>query len=113
LKEFVKVRIIAYRWMKAQTANQSHLLCYGTYEFEEKIIEDSLFCRSLIHTTAEEVYNSLNEFLTSSGIQWSKCIAISTYGAHAMSGRLTRLIPQNIKITLQLHGIIAGFTGKL
>jgi hypothetical protein len=50
-------------------ANQSHLLCYVRYEFEEKIIEDLFFCHSLIHTTAEEVYNSLNEFLMSSGIQ--------------------------------------------
>jgi hypothetical protein len=47
-------------------ANKSHVLCYVRYEFEGKIIEDLLFCRSLIHTTAEEVYNSLNEFLTSS-----------------------------------------------
>jgi hypothetical protein len=61
-------------------------------EFEGKIIEDLLFCRSLIHNTAEEVYNSLNEFLTSSGIQWSKCVGISTYVARTMSGRLTGLI---------------------
>jgi exoribonuclease II len=72
-------------------ANKSHLLCYVSYEFEGKIIEDLLFCRSLIHTTAEEVYNSLNEFLTSSGIQWSKCVGISTDRARAMSGRLTEL----------------------
>jgi phenylalanyl-tRNA synthetase alpha subunit len=39
-------------------ANKSHLLCYVRYEFEGKIIADLLFCRCLIHTTAEEVYNS-------------------------------------------------------
>jgi exoribonuclease II len=49
-------------------ANKSLLLCYVIYGFEGKIIEDLLFCRSLIHTTAEEVYNSLSEFLMSSGI---------------------------------------------
>jgi hypothetical protein len=74
------------------SANKSHLLWNVRYEFEGNIIEDLLFCRSLIHTTAEEVYNSLNEFLTSSGIQWSKCVGISTDGARAMSGRLTGLI---------------------
>jgi hypothetical protein len=89
-------------------ANKSHLLCYVRYEFEGKIIEDLLFCRSLTHTTAEEMYNSLNEFLTSSGIQWSKCIGISTDGARAMSGRLTGLIA-----TLQLHVIIVAFMEKM
>jgi hypothetical protein len=64
-------------------ANKSHFLCYVRYEFEEKIIEDLLFCRSLIHTTAEEMCTSLNEFLTSSGIQWSRCVGISTDGARA------------------------------
>jgi hypothetical protein len=77
---------------KTDFANKSHLLCYDRYEFEEKIIEYLFFCRSLIHTIAEEVCNSLNEFLTSSGIQWSKCVGISTDGARAMSGRLTGLI---------------------
>jgi regulator of replication initiation timing len=62
-------------------ANKSHLVCYVRYEFEGKIIEDLLFCRSLIHTTAEEVYNSLDEFMTSSGIQRSKCVGISTDGS--------------------------------
>jgi hypothetical protein len=70
-------------------ANKSHLLCYVRYELEGKITEDLLFCRSLIHTTDEELYSSLNEFLTSSGIQWSKCVGISTDGARAMSGRVT------------------------
>jgi exoribonuclease II len=72
-------------------ANKSHLLCYVRYDFEGKITEDLLFCCSLINTTAEEVYNSLNEFLTSSGIQWSKCVGISIDRVRAMSGRLTGL----------------------
>jgi hypothetical protein len=73
-------------------ANKSHLLCYVRYEFEGKIIEDLLFCHSLIQTTAEDMYNSLNGFLTASGIQCYKCVGISTDGARAMSGRLTGLI---------------------
>jgi hypothetical protein len=89
-------------------ANKSHLLCYVRYEFEGKIIEDLLLCRCLIHTTAEEVYNGLNEFLTSSGIHWSKCVGISTDGARAMSGRLTGLIA-----TLRLHVIIVAFIEKM
>ncbi|XP_069063693.1 zinc finger BED domain-containing protein 5-like [Pleurodeles waltl] len=62
------------------------------YKFERNIIEDLLFCRYLIHATAEEVFSTFNEFLTSNGIQWSKCIGISTDGARAMSGRLTGLV---------------------
>ncbi|XP_078503770.1 zinc finger BED domain-containing protein 5-like [Lissotriton helveticus] len=73
-------------------ANKSHLLCYVRYDFEGNIIEDLLFCRYLIHTTAEEVFNCFDDFLTSNGIQWSKCIGISTDGTRAMSGRLTGLV---------------------
>jgi predicted CoA-binding protein len=73
-------------------ANKSHLLRYVRYEFEGKIIDDLLFCSSLIHTNAEEVFNSLNEFLTLSGIQWPKYVGISTDGARAVTGRLTGLI---------------------
>jgi hypothetical protein len=72
-------------------ANKSHLLCYVRYEDQEKITEDLLPCRSLILTTAEELYNRLTEFLKFNGIQWSKCVAISTGGANDMPGRLTGL----------------------
>ena len=68
------------------------LLCYVRYEHERNIFEDFLFISSLVHTTAEEVFNSLNEFTTSHDIDWLKCVGISTDGARAMSGKLTGLV---------------------
>ena len=68
------------------------LLCYVRYEHERNIFEDLLFISSLVHTTAEEVFNSLNEFITSHDMDWLKCVGISADGARAMSGKLTGLV---------------------
>lgn len=50
--------------------NNSHLLCYVRYEYEMVILKDLLFISSLIHTTSEEVFNKVNEFITSNGTDW-------------------------------------------
>ena len=68
------------------------LLCYVRYEHERNIFEDFLFISSLVHTTAEEVFNCLNEFITSHDMDWLKCVGISTDGTRAMSGKLTGLV---------------------
>lgn len=72
--------------------NKATLLCYVRYEHKRNIFEDLLFISLLVHTTAEEVFNTLNEFITSHEINWLKCVGISTDGARAMSGRLTGLV---------------------
>jgi len=72
--------------------NKATLLCYVRYEHKRNIFEDLLFISLLIHTTAEEIFNILNEFITSHEIDWLKCVEIATDGARAMSGRFTGLV---------------------
>ena len=73
-------------------SNNANLLAFIRYEFDNKIQEDLLFCQSLpTRTTAEAMFNSLNHFITKNGMEWSKCIGISTDGARAVSGRINGL----------------------
>jgi len=64
--------------------NKSILLCYVRYNFENTIFEDILFVTSVIHTTAEEIFTKINEFMILNEIEWTKCVGVSTNGARAM-----------------------------
>uniref|UniRef100_A0A8D0KS80 HAT C-terminal dimerisation domain-containing protein n=1 Tax=Strix occidentalis caurina TaxID=311401 RepID=A0A8D0KS80_STROC len=82
--------------------NKATLLCYVRYQPERNVFEDILFISSLVHTTSEEIFNNLNEFITSHDMDWLKCIEISTDGARAMSGKLTGLVAWIKEIVLSV-----------
>jgi hypothetical protein len=71
--------------------NKATLMCYVRYEHLKSVYEDLLFISYLTHTTAEEVFASLNAFIISHNMDWLRCVGVSTDGARAMSGRLTGL----------------------
>jgi len=72
--------------------NKSVLLCYVRYEYDNVISEDILFVTTVVHTTAEEIFCKINEFIIANEIEWTKCVGVSTDGARAMSGKFTGLI---------------------
>ena len=72
--------------------NKVTLLYYVRHEHERNVFIDILFNSSLVHTTAEEVFNSINRFITSHDMDWLKCTGISTDGTQAISGKLTGLL---------------------
>jgi len=78
--------------------NKSVLLCYVRYEYENVISEDILFVTIVVHTTAEEIFCKINEFIIANEIEWTKCVGVSTVGARAMSGKFTGLISRIRKI---------------
>lgn len=46
-----------------------------------------LFCRDLPpHTTAEEIFGKLNEFVQTNGIDWEKCVVVCTDEASVTAG---------------------------
>lgn len=69
--------------------NKAVLLCFVRYLCNNDIVEDVI--ANLIHTTANEIFNILNEFMTFHNIDWTKCIGISTDGAQSMSGHISGL----------------------
>jgi len=52
----------------------------------------------VIHTTAEEIFCKINEFIIANEIQWTKFVGFSIDGARAMSGKFTGLIARIRKI---------------
>ncbi|CAM4465380.1 unnamed protein product [Caretta caretta] len=65
----------------------ANLLAYIRYEWEGKVLEDILFCRSVPRTTAEQLFQLLDEFVKEHGIDWQHCVGVCTDGARAMVGR--------------------------
>jgi len=38
----------------------------------------------VVHTTAEEIFYKINEFIIANEIEWNKCVGVSTDGVRAM-----------------------------
>ena len=54
------------------------------------IVDEYLFCLDLeVNTSAEQVFNKLNEFMTAKQISWKKCCSLTTDRAAVMTGRFS------------------------
>lgn len=74
-------------------ANLAQLLCYVRYEEKYSVGEDMLFCETLsAHTTGEDIFYKVNEFVLRNGMDWKKCVGICTDGARAMTGAHSGLV---------------------
>lgn len=63
------------------------------YEYNREIYEDFLFCKPLpSHTTAENIFDTLNEFIVFNKIHPTKCVEVSTDRAWAMVEKLTGVV---------------------
>ncbi|XP_072378039.1 zinc finger BED domain-containing protein 5-like [Diabrotica undecimpunctata] len=69
--------------------NYAQLMVYVRYIRENKTIkEDYLFCEPLsTRTTADEIFNKLDEFFAENGLDWMNCVGFCSGGARAMTGR--------------------------
>jgi len=69
----------------------------------------------VVHTTTEEIFCKINEFIIANEIEWTKCEGGSTDGARAMSGKFTGLIARIRHINTsyhQSHDIIVACIAK-
>ena len=70
-------------------SNNAILLILIRYRGEQIMVEDMLTCEELTgRTTAQEIFNKIDEFITCKGFIWTNCIGVScsTDGAAAMTG---------------------------
>uniref|UniRef100_A0A672QSS6 HAT C-terminal dimerisation domain-containing protein n=1 Tax=Sinocyclocheilus grahami TaxID=75366 RepID=A0A672QSS6_SINGR len=84
---------------KIPLSNQTLRVKNGTthYEWENDIKEDFLFCKELrTTTTANDIFETLDNFVRSNEINWSDCIGVCTDEAAAMTGRQFGIV-QHIK----------------
>jgi len=69
-------------------AGHAQLIAYVRYIYEHSMEEDILLCKELpTNTTAEEIFETVNEFIISHGIDWAFCYGLCTDGAAAMTGK--------------------------
>ncbi|KAL0879427.1 hypothetical protein ABMA27_003178 [Loxostege sticticalis] len=70
-----------------------NLLGFIRYVYKNKSKGNFFFCKTLESTTkGEDIFNTINDFIEKHGIDWTKCVGISTDGAKAMTGRISGLI---------------------
>lgn len=73
--------------------NEANLLCYVRYIHGGALHDDFLFCHPLqTNTTGEAIFDSLNTFISQSGLDWSRCVGICTDGATAMTAKHKGLV---------------------
>ncbi|GBO15784.1 Zinc finger BED domain-containing protein 5 [Araneus ventricosus] len=67
-------------------------LVFVRYDFNKKI-EDLLLCESVnIDTTGENIFNCIDNFMTTHEINWGKCIEVCSDGAKAMTGKVRGVV---------------------
>lgn len=79
-------------------ANAAELLVYIRFISQEMFVEEILFCKALeSRTTGKEIFQVLDEYINSNGLDWSRCVGVCSDGAAAMTGKnsgVTALIKQ-------------------
>ncbi|CAH0402530.1 unnamed protein product [Chilo suppressalis] len=90
--------------------DDTHLICYVRFLADNIIVEDLLFCKSIIGSAkAQDLYEIVDKFFTENCLDWKKCIGVCTDGARSMSGKcggLQALIRKKTPNAMWTHSII-------
>lgn len=77
----------------------AQLLVFVRFDYPEEVIEEFIFCKPLeLNTTADRIFNMIDEYLINTYISWSKCIGLCTDRAKCMSRKLTGLATKIKKV---------------
>lgn len=90
--------------------NDAYLICYVRFMDSINIVEELLFCKSIINgAKAQDLFQILDSFIIQNNLDWAKCVGVCTDGARAMSGcygGLQALIRRKAPDALWTHCII-------
>lgn len=79
--------------------NMAQLLVFIRYDFDNVLNEEYLFCKSFESiTNAENIFKIIDDYLSTIGLPWKKCVGICIDGAQAMRGKLTGLVSRVQKV---------------
>uniref|UniRef100_A0A2S2Q132 Zinc finger BED domain-containing protein 5 n=1 Tax=Sipha flava TaxID=143950 RepID=A0A2S2Q132_9HEMI len=112
ISEWVECKLIEKvnlnRWFSLQIDEStdiqglSQIIVFVRYIWMNECHEDFLCCEPIIRGTSNEIFNTLNNYVTAKGIEWSKCIGLCTDGARAMCGRNSSVITKIREINLNV-----------
>ena len=98
---------------KATDSSQdAHLICYVRFvDFSEhNLVEELLFCKPIeLGCRGIDLFNIIDNFISTNNLDWGKCISICTDGAKAMFGSrsgLRSLIQEHAKMAKWMHCMI-------
>ncbi|XP_071052621.1 zinc finger BED domain-containing protein 5-like [Onthophagus taurus] len=72
--------------------NAAQLICFAKYGYKNEVVDDFLFCKELQRTTGEEIFKSVNSYITGNNISWENCVGVCSDGARAMVGKHSGLL---------------------
>ncbi|XP_060759506.1 zinc finger BED domain-containing protein 5-like [Neoarius graeffei] len=88
-------------------ANVAKLLVYIRFFQGEKFAEEILFCKALERRgTGREIFEILDNYIRTNGLDWSRCVGVCSDGAAAMTRRnsgVTSLIKQKAPHAVFTH----------
>ena len=68
------------------------LLVFVRYIWNSEPHEDMLLCEPISRSTSEEIFNTVNTYIRTKGLDWHKCVGICTDGEHAICGRNSSVV---------------------
>lgn len=69
-------------------SNAAQLLVYIRCISQETFIEEILICKALeSRTTGKDIFQVLDDYIESNGLDWTRCVGVCSDGAAAMTGR--------------------------
>ena len=93
-------------------SRDAHLICYVRFvDFSnQKLVKELLFCKSIeLGCRGIDLFNIIDNFISTNNLDWEKCISLCADGAKAMSGSccgLRSLIQERAPITKWMHCMI-------
>src|SRR6218665_2036488 len=66
--------------------SDAQLICYVRFIVGNVIVEDLLFCKSIIASAkTQDLFEILDTFISENSLEWTKCVGICADGARSMS----------------------------
>lgn len=88
-------------------SNEAQLLVYIRFISQGRFVEEILFCKALEkRSTGKDIFQVLDDYIESNGLDWTRCVGVCTDGAAAMTGKVsgvTALIKQKAPHVVATH----------
>lgn len=54
--------------------DKSHLLAFLRCEYEKRVFKDLLFCKEVLRSNSNDVFEALGDFVKEHEVDWNECV---------------------------------------